>query len=187
MFSPESVDGGWESVHQRPHKGELAQEDRWRYRRWSKHPNDPGWETGTYRSCHDALRKKVQPGDIVLDTVYPQGIIGNKPIVRSAFVVDDISNDVLHFDSFVFLDGNRDEGIRGKDTKGSSSLEQKEIREYISKLEASEAYNQYSSSDQPSSMSNALWERMLKEAGTHSSCSSGDDDPICVDSDSGIC
>jgi len=172
MFDKATTDRGWESNHQRLKKGQLDDDDRWRLRDWDNHPNDPGWEDGTYSSCHAEFRSKVHDGDIVFDTVYSGRSVGSNPIIRSAFVVEDASDGELSFDEFVFLDGDPSEGVQARIPRGHRSLDRAQVEEYLQQIEARDAYTQYSVGSRPESISGELWERMLEKAGTGSTCSS---------------
>jgi hypothetical protein len=172
MFSKETVDRGWESNHQRLKKGQLDDDDRWRLRDWDAHPNDPGWEDGTYSSCHADFRSKVRAGEIVFDTVYSRCAVGETPIIRSAFVVNDVSDGELSFDEFVFLDGDPSDGVRSRIPRGHRSLDRAQVESYLQQIKAREAYTRYSIGSRPKSIPGELWEKMLEKAGTVSTCSS---------------
>ncbi len=178
MLARQEIDRGWESNHQRLKKDQLADDDRWRLRDWDSHPNDPGWEVGTYSLCHMELRAKVREGDIVFDTVYPGQSARTDPIIRSVFVVKDTSDHVLSFDEFVFLDGKASDGVQACVPRGHQSLTQEKVEEYLAQVEARDAYNRYSTGSRPESIPEHLWERMLEKAGTSITC------PSCGDRNS---
>lgn len=184
MFNKETIDCGWESNHQRLKKEQLDDDDRWRLRDWDAHPNDPGWEEGTFSSCHAGFRSKVGDGEIVFDTVYSGRAVGSTPIIRSAFVVEDASDGVLSFDEFVFLDGDPDDGVRARIPRGYSSLDRSQVEEYLQQIKARDAYTRYSIGSKPESIPEELWETMLKKAGTASTCPSCPSQGPCDDHDS---
>ena len=172
MFEKETINRGWESNHQRLKKDQLNNENRWRLRDWDAHPNDPGWEDGTYSSCHAEFRSKVRDGEIVFDTVYPGRAVGSSPIIRSAFIIADASDSVLSFDEFVFLDGDPNDGVRAEIPRGHRSLDRAQVEEYLQQIKARDAYTRYSIGNKPESIPEKLWKRMLEKAGTKPTCSS---------------
>lgn len=172
MSIEHGVNGGWESVHQRLKKEQGGDDDRWRLRDWDDHPNDPGWENGTYTHCHGELRAKVRSGEIVFDTVYPDRPAGDSPIIRSAFVVEDATDHELSFSGFIFLDGDSSEGVRASKARGHKRLNKDQIVEYMQQIRAREAYTRYSIGNKPESISQELWQKMLDKAGSDSDCSS---------------
>lgn len=185
MSSERQISQGWESVHQRLKKGQLESDERWRLRDWDSHPNDPGWENGTYSECHAELRSKVQRGDIVFDTVYVGRPTGDSPVIRSAFVVDDASDQVLSFSHYWFFDGEPIKGIRANMSRGHKRLDEAQAEEYMRQIEDSSAYTRYRSGEKPESVSQELWEDMINRAESDSGCptcggvgssSSSDDD-----------
>jgi hypothetical protein len=187
MFAQQDINRGWESNHQRLKKSQLSDDDRWRLRDWDSHPNDPGWEEGTYSSCHAEFRAKVRDGDIVFDTVYPGHPARTDPIIRSAFIIKGASDNVLSFDEFVFLDGNARNGVQARIPRGHKSLTREEIEGYLTQIEARDAYNRYSTGTRPESIPGDLWERMLKSVGTDSTCPSCSNREPCdkMDGDGG--
>jgi len=165
------ADHGWESVHQRLKKHQLRDAERWRLRDWDNHPNDPGWEDGTYSTCHGKLRTKVQSGDVVFDTVYPESPVGATPIIRSAFVVGDASNGVLSFSEFMFFDGEPAAGVQARMSRGHKSLGRGQVEDYMEQIEAHDAYACYPAGSKPKSIPQELWDKMLSKAGERSNCS----------------
>ena len=184
MFGEKTIRRGWESNHQRLKKHQSKEDDRWRLRDWDAHPNDPGWEVGTYDSCHAEFRAKVQDGDVIFDTVYTGCAVGTIPIIRSGFVVNDASDGVLSFDEFVFLDGDPSDGIRARISRGHRSLNRTQIEEYLHQIDARDAYTRYSAGSKPKSVPTELWDKMLEKAGTKSACRSRGNQGTCGDSDS---
>jgi hypothetical protein len=184
MFNKKAIRRGWESNHQRLKKHQSNDDDRWRLRDWDAHPNDPGWEVGTYDSCHAEFRSKVQDGDVIFDTVYVGRAVGSAPIIRSAFVVDDASNGVLSFDEFVFLDGDASNGVQARMPRGHCSLDRTQAEEYLHQIDARDAYTQYCVGSKPKSVPTELWDKMLEKAGTASVCRSRSDLGKCGGSDS---
>lgn len=178
MSSKQKVARGWESVHQRLKKDQLGDDDRWRLRDWDMHPNDPGWENGKYSTCHREFRTKVRSGEVIFDTVYPGRPAGDDPIIRSAFIVEDTSDDVLSFSEFVFLDGDPNDGVRASMSRGHKRLDRAQVEEYMQQIETREAYTRYSCGSKPESIPQKLWKKMLEKAGTDSNC------PTCENSDS---
>lgn len=172
MFDKQCISRGWESNHQRLKKHQLGDDDRWRLRDWDDHPNDPGWEDGTYSTCHVEFRAKVQSGDIVFDTVYPKNPVRTNPIIRSAFVVKDASDGVLSFDEFIFLDGKSSDGVRARMARGHNSLDRVQVQDYLQQIKARDTYTRYSIGSKPESISEELWKQMLEKAGTNSTCPS---------------
>lgn len=172
MFDNQTINGGWEASHQRLKKAQLDDDDRWRLRDWDNHPADPGWEDGTYSTCHPTFRTKVQSGDIVFDTVSPGDPTKTDPIIRSAFVVEDTSDGVLSFEEFIFFDGEADAGVCAQMSRGHKRLDASQVEEYLQQLEEQDEYTCYSVGSEPKSIRTELWERMLEKAGTCSTCSS---------------
>lgn len=181
MLSEQTASTGWESVHQRLKEHQSGDEDKWRLRDWDDHPNDPGWEIGTYSSCHGELREKARTGDIIFDTVYPGRPVDTTPIIRSVFVVEDISDNELSFSEFIFLDGEPNDGVRARMSRGHKRLDKTQVEEYVQQIEAREAYTRYSSGSKPDSIPQELWEKMLEKAKTDSNC------PTCENQQANSC
>lgn len=172
MFKNQRIHRGWESNHQRLKEYQLGDNDRWRLRDWDNHPNDPGWENGTYSTCHAKFRTKVQSGDIVFDTVCPGNPTKTDPIIRSVFIVKDTSNGVLSFDEYMFLDGGPEDGVQAHMPRGHRPLDKAQVQDYLQQIEARDAYSRYSTGSKPESIPKELWKKMLERAGTNSICSS---------------
>lgn len=160
---------GWEVNHQRSKDDDIDSKNKWRLRDWNDHPNDPGWEEGTYSECHDDLRSDVQEGDIIFDTVYYDDPSRTSPIIRSVFVVKDVSDDILYFDDFIFLDGNINDGIQAS-CRNYKELTNQKLEYYLNEIEARTNYNQYSVGDKPESIPTELWQKMLEETNGKSTC-----------------
>lgn len=166
-----NVTTGWESVHQRLKKSQSGSAERWRLRDWDRHPNDPGWENGTYTSCHAKLRTDAKSGEVIFDTVYTGRPAGASPIIRSAFVVEDGLNRKLSFSGFWFLDGNGSDGVSAKMSRGEKRLDEGQVENYMAQIEASSAYSYYSTGSKPESIPQELWDEMVSKAGGGSDCS----------------
>jgi hypothetical protein len=169
----------FEVNHQRQHGGN------WRIRRIEEHPNDPGWEKGTYCYCHDSFRRKANAGDLMFDTVYPEGCIDNDPIVRSVIPIKKVSGLNLSFSEFLFLDGPTSEGVAGT-TRNYKQLDREEAEAYLEAIESAGEYGHYDVGDRPASITSDEWEQMLAAAGTDQTCSSDSsaDPGVCPSSDS---
>ena len=164
----------FEVNHQRQHGGN------WRIRRMEEHPNDPGWENGSYCYCHDSFRKKAQTGDLMFDTVYPNGCIGQNPIIRSVIPIEEVSGLDLSFSEFLFLNQPASEGVSGT-TRNYKLLDHEEAEAYLEAIKSGDEYKRYDVGDRPNSITADEWEDMLKAAGTTTSCSSD------TSSESGVC
>lgn len=162
---------GWEAVHQRLKGFQSESAERWRLRDWDSHPDDPGWEGGTYCSCHAKLRTEAENGDVVFDTVYPGSPVGETPIIRSVFVVEDVSNCEILFSEFLFLDGEPSQGVRAQMSRGEKYLGRDQVEDYMAQIEANDAYSHYSIGSKPESIPQKLWDKMLERASGRSDCS----------------
>jgi len=79
------------------------EKDNWKLRNIKKHPVDPNWETGTYCKCHKDMRQIFTKGKWIFDVVWlSKGIF---PFARSAFKITSIKGETLHYDEFLYNDG----------------------------------------------------------------------------------
>jgi hypothetical protein len=165
MIDGSAYTGGWETGHQRLKQYQVDIDDNWRLRDWDNHPSDPGWEVGRYTECHDDLRKKIQANEIVFDTVLPGRVGSSRPIIRSAFLIEQVADNELEFSQFVFLNGDANQGVEADIIRGYKSLSREEIAGYLQQMKDSEAYSVYDCGERPDSIRPELWEKMLSEAG----------------------
>ena len=66
------------------------------------HPNDPGWERGTYSECHKQVRRAINEGEWLLDAVHLGRGSRSFVAVRSMFLVSSKVGDILQFDRYWF-------------------------------------------------------------------------------------
>ena len=172
MHNLQTEAAGWETVHQRSKDRGFDRSVRVLLRDMVKHPNDPGWENGRYRSCHDELRNNVSPGEVIIDTVYPKGATQAPPMIRSAFIVGEVDDGEILFNRFAFLTGEIDKAVSCSQPRNFASLNQMEVGSYLRQMEASGAYQVYLIGDRPKSIPEDAWNYMCEQAKPKSDFSS---------------
>ena len=136
----------------------------WRLRCLEEHPLDPGWEVGTYSSCHPKYRYKHKPGDYIFDVVTKDG----KAVIRSAFKISDVQGEgkgtVLLFDEYYFADkepyklpGDR---IQYRAMYLDTYLNKFSMKSPITYIQNN--YGHYQKGEKPISVSHESWEKMLR-------------------------
>lgn len=142
----------------------------WRLRCLKKHTIDPNWETGTYNKCHPATRSRTKKNMWILDGL---SISGNDyPCIRSAFKVNSTKNDVLHFNSYWFNDGEplqiKPKIVRtikkGRYRMGCGKLLTKLEFNGLLDLMKKNSFHKYKKGEKPNSITDKDWKRMKKAA-----------------------
>jgi len=141
----------------------------WRLRCLKKHPLDPGWEVGTYTSCHPKYRHKHEPGDFIFDVVTKD----DKAVIRSAFRLSDVQGKgkktVLLFDDYYFADeepfvllGDR---IQYRNMYLKTYMQKFSMESPLEFIKNN--YGHYKKGEKPISISQESWDKLIQTRKRH--------------------
>lgn len=139
----------------------------WRLRNLEKHPIDPNWETGTYSKCHIDFRlnKGLSINTIVFDLIYYR----HKILVRSAFIIKEIKNGIVYFNSFLFADEYPlviPENLYSPKqfrTRYGNKIPKNKAVELLHEMQ-NHSYNEYAIGTKPKSIKQSEWKKMISIA-----------------------